>query len=115
MAFCILYVLTSQTVIQNTYALSLLKVLGYHKKEVNAMILNGYLIYTLFSYIVSLPLAVLALTALLKIFVVQYGILLPLSFGFDEAFKGLLFAIGLFYLGSLHSRKKIQKSHFRKP
>ncbi len=108
-AFCILYVLTSQTVLQNTYAISLLKVLGYRKKEVNAMILNGYLIYALLSYSISLPLSILALKGLLSIFVVQYGILLPLDFGFDQALKGFVFVLGLFYLGSLHSRMKIQK------
>ncbi len=107
-AFCILYVLTSQTVFQNTYAISLLKVLGYKKKEVNAMILNGYLIYALASYLVSVPITYFALKSLLALFVVQYGITLPMQFGASEAAYGLIFVIGLFYAGTLHSRHKIE-------
>lgn len=108
-AFCILYVLTSQTVLQNTYAISLLKVLGYRKKDVNAMILNGYLIYALVSYALSLPVSILALKGLLRIFVVQYGILLPLNFDWTQGVKGFLLVIGIYLLGTLHSRMKIQK------
>lgn len=107
-AFCILYVLTSQTVFQNTYAISLLKVLGYKKKEVNAMILNGYLIYALASYVISVPITIFTLKSLLALFVIQYGITLPMQFGVSETVYGLIFVIGLFYMGTLHSRHKIE-------
>lgn len=108
-AFCILYVLTAMTVDENTYAISLFKAIGYRKGEINRMILNSYLIYAIISYLISLPIALLLIQIVLDIFVIEYGILLPLSFNWLNGLLGLCFVIVLFYIGTWHSRRSIER------
>lgn len=45
-AIIVLYVLTTMTIEDNYYSISMLTVMGYSKKEVNSMMLNSYLVYT---------------------------------------------------------------------
>ena len=54
---------TAFTVERNYYAISLLKVLGYSRREVNSMILDSYLVYSLLCYALSMPIALATLGA----------------------------------------------------
>lgn len=105
----ILYVLTSLTVEDNYYNISLLKVIGYNKKEVNAMILNSYLGYAIISYIISIPITLIIVEELKKYFNQEFHRVFPLNFSYWMGVIGLILIIGVFYLGSLSSKKKIEK------
>lgn len=101
--------MSSPTVESNYYAISLLKVLGYNKREVNAMVLRSYLVYALLSFLISLPIALFVLSQLIVVFAQDYGIVLSLNF---EAVYGLI-ALGIllviFFRSTYLSRRKIER------
>lgn len=107
-AASILFVLTSFTVEKNYYAISLLKVLGYNRREVNAMILNSYFFYMLLSYVISIPIA-LFLLQLIVVFFADYGVVLPLSFEPISLVITLGILLLIFFVSTYISRRKINR------
>jgi putative ABC transport system permease protein len=105
----ILFVLTSFTVEKNYYAISLLKVLGYKRREVNSMILNSYFVYALFSYALSMPVVLVILNWMEVLFLEEYGIIIPLKFNPADMLKGLAILVVILVAGTYASRRKIGK------
>lgn len=108
-AISILFILTSFTVENSYYVISLLKVMGYNRREVNSMILSSYFTYTLISYLISIPIAVGILKMVMDIFAGEYGIVLPLEMKPSDMAKGMVILVVIFLAGTYTSRKKIKK------
>ncbi|WP_396128445.1 FtsX-like permease family protein [Exiguobacterium mexicanum] len=108
-AFSILFVLTALTVEKNYYVISLLKVMGYDRREVRSMILNSYFIYALASALLSIPIALFVLRVIIVLFAQDYGLVLPLEFEWIY----LLYTLGavsiLFFASTFVSRRKINQ------
>ena len=105
----ILFVLTTLAVENNFYTISLLKVMGYRRREINSMILNSYFTYSLISYLISLPIAILILNQIMALFTTDYGIVMPLEFKPIYIIIGILVLIIIFFLGTTVSRFKIKR------
>lgn len=108
-AASILFVLTSFTVEKNYYAISLLKVLGYSRREVNSMILSSYFVYALISYLISIPLALFVLRRLIVVFALDYGIVLPMVFEPFYILVVLAILLAIYFASTLLSRRKIER------
>ncbi|WP_251047804.1 ABC transporter permease [Planococcus sp. ISL-109] len=108
-ASSIMFVLTSFTVEKNYYTISLLKVMGYSRREVNAMILNSYFAYALVSFLLSIPIALFVIRRMLFIFAQDYGIVLPLEFEPVFGLIALLLLIFIYFLSTYLSRRKIER------
>jgi len=108
-AASILFVLTAFTVERNYYAISLLKVLGYSRREVNSMILDSYFVYALISYALSVPIALLILDGLMDVFLQEYGLIIPLEYQPLDTLRGLGVLVVIFLVGTWASRQKIQR------
>ncbi|HSI67205.1 MAG TPA: ABC transporter permease [Planococcus sp. (in: firmicutes)] len=108
-ASSIMFVLTSFTVEKNYYAISLLKVMGYSRREVNAMILNSYFAYALISFALSIPIALFVIRRMLVVFAQDYGIVLPLEFEPIFGLIGLLLLVFIYLLSTYLSRRKIER------
>jgi len=108
-AASILFVLTSFTVEKNYYAISLLKVLGYRRREVNSMILDSYFIYALMSYFISIPIAIAILNWVMDIFWVEYGVIIILKYRPQYMLQGLAILIAIFFTGTFLARRRIEK------
>ncbi|MGE5626506.1 MAG: ABC transporter permease [Solirubrobacterales bacterium] len=108
-AASIVFVLTSFTVEKNYYVISLLKVMGYSRKEVNSMILNSYFAYTVISYLISVPAALGVLKLVMKVFAAEYNVVLPLEFKPFDVARGLIILIVIFYASTWANRRKIEK------
>lgn len=108
-AALVLYVLTSLTVEDNYYNISLLKVMGYNKKEVNSMILNGYLGYGIIAYILSLPITSITISTIMNYLARDYKMVLPLEFELWQGFVGLIIILIIFYIGTVNGKKKMNK------
>ncbi|SER89351.1 ABC transporter permease [Salisediminibacterium halotolerans] len=107
-AASIMFILTSFTVEKNFYAISLLKVLGYSRREVNGMILNSYFVYMLLSYVLSIPIALAALHFLV-VFMAGYGVVLPLELEPVSLIFTLMILVVIFFISTEISRRKIQR------
>jgi len=108
-ATSILFVLTSFTVEKNYYSISLLKVLGYRRREVNSMVLNSYFVFALISYLVSVPIAVAIIGWMTDFFLKLYDIVLPLQYDPADSVIGLAVIVVIFLTGTYASRKKIER------
>jgi putative ABC transport system permease protein len=108
-ASSILFVLTSFTVEKNYYVISLLKVMGYKRREVNAMILNSYLVYAVISYLVSIPIALAILYSMMDLFASEYGVILPLKFEPNFIPKTLAILVVIYFASTYISRRKIAR------
>ena len=108
-AFSILFVLTALTVEKNYYVISLLKVMGYSRREVRSMILNSYFMYALFSALLSIPVALITLRVIIIVFAEDYGLVLPLEFEWIYILYTLGAVVLLFFASTYISRRKIDQ------
>lgn len=108
-AASILFVLTAFTVERNYYSISLLKVLGYSRREVNSMILDSYFVYALASYVLSIPITLAVLDALRRLFLDEYGLVIPFEFDPVDTLRGLAILVVIFLVGTWASRLKIAR------
>lgn len=108
-AASILFALTSFSVERNYYSISLLKVLGYSRREVNSMVLDSYLVYSLVSYAISVPITIAALDALTHMFLQEYNLVLPLALEPLDLLWGLVAVVAIFLVGTIVSRRKIAR------
>lgn len=107
-AFSILFVLKALTIEKNYYVISLLKVMGYQKREVRSMILNSYFIYALISALLSIPIAQLTLRVIV-VFAEDYGLVLPLEFEWFYIVYTFGAVVLLFFMSTFISRRKINQ------
>lgn len=108
-AVIIMFVLTSLTIEDNTYSISLLKVMGYNKKEVNSMILDSYKIYTIIAYLIGLPLTIVSMNFGMKYLASEFGMILPVKLSLLQAILGFVIVLIIFYLGTFSAKRKINK------
>jgi len=105
-AVLILFVLTTMAVEDNYYNISLLKVMGYRKKEVNAMILDSYLIYTILSFLISIPLALIFLSWTSDFFTTNYDLVFPFEIRLIQILMALGILLAVFFAGTWNAKKK---------
>ncbi|WP_050614606.1 ABC transporter permease [Bacillus testis] len=108
-AASILFVLTSFTVEKNYYAISLLKVMGYTKREVNAMILNSYYVYALICYAISIPVSLITIRAVVNLFANEYNLVLPLEYHWTFMVYTFVILSIVFLVSTWVSRRKINR------
>lgn len=108
-AFSILFVLTALTVEKNYYVISLLKVMGYDRREVRSMILNSYFMYAIASALLSIPIALIILRVIIVVFAEDYGLVLPLEFEWVYVLYTLGAVTLLFFASTFVSRRKIDQ------
>lgn len=107
--FIILYVILSLTIEDNFYTISLLKVMGFNKKEVNNMVINSYLIYSIIVYILSIPVAY-GLLKLMEVMLVRYfNMVMPFELSLFYCILGLIIVVIMYLLGTIDAKRKIQK------
>jgi putative ABC transport system permease protein len=105
----VIYVVTSLTIEENKDNISLLKVLGYRKKEIYSLILNSSRFIVVLGYILGVPLLLGSLTALFKSMTKEMSISFPVTLDYIYIIIGFVIIYLTFELSKLLSRKKINK------
>jgi len=108
-AIIVLYVLTTITVEEKYYDVSLLKVMEYSDREVNSMILNSYFLYSILSFLVSVPIAVGIVNVLEKYLIEYFNMVMPLKFEIWQVFAGVIIVAVIFFIGTLGAKRKINR------
>lgn len=104
----IIYILTVMTIEDNFYNISLFKVIGYNTKEVNRIILGGYLLYGIGIFILSVPIAMLSFYIMQVYFAQFYDLLFPVEFAWWHGIVAVAIYIVLFYIGAFSAKKKLE-------
>ncbi|NRT75702.1 ABC transporter permease [Clostridium beijerinckii] len=105
----VIYVVTSLTIEENKDNISLLKVLGYRKKEIYSLILNSSRFIVVLGYILGVPLLLGSLTALFKSMTKEMSISFHVTLDNIYIIIGFVIIYLTFELSKLFIRKKINK------
>jgi len=105
----VIYVVTSLTIEENKDNISLLKVLGYRKKEVYSLILNSSRFIVILGYILGVPLLLGSLNALFKSMTKEMSLSFPVTIDYVYILIGFIIIYLTFELSKLLSRKKINR------
>ncbi len=105
----IIYILTSMAIEDQYYNISLFKVMGYNQKEINRMILGGYMLYGLVIFIISIPVSIVAFRFMEIFFAQFYDLLFPMRFYFWHGIVSIIIYFIIFYLSSFQSKHKLDQ------
>ncbi len=105
----IIYILTVLTIEDNFYNISLFKVIGYNNKEIDKMILGGYLFYGIIIFLIIIPIAYYSFEMMTLLFAQYYGIMFPLQFEIWHGVISILIFITIFYIGAFTAKRNLNK------
>jgi putative ABC transport system permease protein len=105
----VIYVVTSLTIEENKENISLMKVLGYRKKEVYSLILNSSTFIVVIGYILGIPLLLASLGALFKSITKDMSVSFPVTIDYLYVLIGFVIIYLTYELSKLLNRQKINK------
>lgn len=105
----VIYVVTSLTIEENRENISLMKILGYRKKEVYSLILNSSSFIVVIGYILGVPLLLASLSAMYKSVTKDMNLSIPATINYSYVLVGFVIIYLTYELSKLLSRKKINK------
>ena len=103
----VLYVVTSLLVEENRESISLLKILGYRRKQLYALLLNPYTGFVLVGYALSVPMVLVSLGAFFYTMTAQMNITIPARLDISDIFLGFAIILIAYELSKLLNRRKI--------
>ncbi|MDO0822720.1 ABC transporter permease [Desulfosporosinus nitroreducens] len=104
----VIYLVTSMIVEENKGTISLMKIFGYRKKEINSLILNSSTIVVVIGYIIGIPLTLSAIGVLVQSMENSVGLSLPpLKINLLYILIGFIVVMISYELSKLMCRKKV--------
>ncbi len=103
----IIYVVTSMIVEENKSTISLMKIFGYRKKEVNSLILNSSTIVVVIGYIIGILLSFASVGGLIKALEDSLTFAMPVTIDPLYVIFGFIVVILSYELSKLLCRKKV--------
>ncbi len=105
----VIYILTVMTIEDNFYNISLFKVMGYNNKEIDGMILGGYLGYGILIFILCIPIALLSFHLMAVFFARYFNMMFPLKLEWWQMGVSLIIYVLIFYVGAFVAKKNLEK------
>ncbi len=105
----VIYILTVMTIEDNFYNISLFKVIGYNNKEIDKMVLGGYLFYGIAIFLIAVPISMLMFYEMTVFFAEYYNIVFPFDFAFWHPLVSIGMFITMFNVGAFVAKKKLDK------
>jgi len=94
---------------ENKENISLLKVLGYRKKEIYSMILNSSGFLVILGYILGVPLLLGLLGVMFNSLTKEMSIALPITIGYGYLIIGFIIIYVTYEVSKALSKKKVNK------
>jgi putative ABC transport system permease protein len=105
----IIYVVTSMVVEENKSSISLLKVLGYRKKELARLILSANTYLVILGYIMSVPLLLASLEKFFEAITAEMNIGIAVKLQHYNIVIGFVIMMGTYELSKLLNSRKINR------
>ncbi len=105
----IIYILSVMTVEDNFYNISLFKVIGYNDKEINKMVLGGYLTYGVLAFLLAIPSAIVSFYAIEILFAQFYDLLFPIQFVWWHGLIALLIYFIIFLISGYVAKRNLKQ------
>ncbi|MFW6319473.1 MAG: FtsX-like permease family protein, partial [Bacillota bacterium] len=109
MAFIIIYLLTILTVESQYYALSLLKVIGFNKKEISKVLLGGYYKLNVILFIISIPIVMASFHIIRSLMITMYNMYFPIYVTWLDTGIAAFVLITVTFTASIHAKHKIKR------
>ena len=105
----VIYVVTSMMIEENKENISLMKVLGYRKKEVYSLILNSSSFSVVLGYLLGIPLLLASLNELFRSLTKEMSISLPITLSYGYIMAGFIVIYLTYTVSKSLSKKKINR------
>jgi len=106
----VIYLVTSMIVEENKGTISLMKIFGYRKREINSLILNSSTVVVVIGYIIGIPLTLSAIGVLVQSLENSVGMTLPpLTIDLSYILIGFIAVMFAYELSKLLCKKKVNK------
>lgn len=105
----VIYVVTSLVIEENKINISLMKVFGYRRKEVNSLILDSSSIIIVIGYIIGIPLVLSYMRVLFKSLTESVNMTLPVTISYFYILIGFVVVYLTYEISKALSRKKIDR------
>ena len=105
----ILYVVTSLLIEENKDTISLLKILGYDKKRLYALMLNPYTVFVVLGYLLSVPLILYSLGLFFDEMTAEMNMIIPPQLTVTSILLGFIIIFLTYQLSKIMNRRKISK------
>lgn len=105
----VIYVVTSLIIEENKGNISLMKVFGYKKKEINSLILNSGTIVIVIGYILGIPLILASMNALFKSLTESINLTLPINISYLYILIGFVIVYLTYELSKALCKRKINR------
>jgi putative ABC transport system permease protein len=105
----VIYVVTSLIIEENKETISLMKVFGYRRKEVNSLILDSSSLVIVIGYIIGIPLILASMSAMFKSLTESIKLTLPVTISYSYILVGFVVVYFTYELSKALSRNKINR------
>ncbi len=104
----IIYIVTTMVIEENRGNISLMKVFGYRKKEINNLILNSNTLIVVLGYILGIPALLVSVQALFQTLTESLQLIIPVKFSIGYLILGFLVVMLTYEMAIQMSKKKIR-------
>lgn len=105
----IIYIVTSLVIEENRNSISLFKIFGYRKKEVNSLLLDSNLPLVILGYILGIPILLVSVTALMNTLSTSLQMSIPARLNPLFMLLGFIIVMLTYEASKSASKKKIGK------
>lgn len=105
----IIYIVTSLVIEENRNVISLFKIFGYKKKEVNSLLLDSNLLPVILGYLLGIPILMGSVTALMKTLSTSLQMTIPVRLNPLFILVGFIIVLLTYQISKAVSKKKINK------
>lgn len=99
--------ITTFIIEENQKQISILKVMGYRKKEISKMVLTIYFPFVMVAYFISIPITRLGIDYLMTLIASELPIAIPTDFTFIQFLIGGLFVVMTYFISLRLSRMQL--------
>ena len=107
MGMIVIYLVTSMIVEENKNSVSLMKIFGYRKREINSLILNSSTVFVAIGYAIGVPLLLASIGGLLQSLDKSVGLTMPVKLNPLYIAVGFIVIMLTYELSKLMCRKKV--------
>ncbi|WKY46579.1 FtsX-like permease family protein [Eubacteriaceae bacterium ES3] len=104
----VLYVVISMIIMENAESISLLKILGYRKKEIYKITLSGLTFFVVISYLIAVPIIFAALDQLFMTMTADMTMDIPVIIDWAYVVYGFVLVMVIYAVARFLNRRKIE-------
>lgn len=105
----VIYVVTSLVIEENKANISMLKILGYKKKEIYSLVLSSNIILVIIGYIISVPLIIVSVASLFNLMTEAMNITIPSKLNISSILISFVIIIITYEISESLNKRKVMK------